>query len=124
MKVEGNINKAKHVKILEQNLWPVVTKDFFLRGPGSSKMTFVMQFSLHEAVEKTEEYPMHDVAFTKPRYQHDRKCLASTESEPEQQSAGCPFMSRCDIVKEIWVAKQTFSPSIICFQSESDTFAV
>ena len=63
-----------------------------------------VQLSLHDAVEKINLCPMYDVAFTKPRHQHN-KGLANAESEPEQKSAGHSFVGRSDqVVKEIWVA--------------------
>ena len=44
--------------------------------------------SLHDAVEKTEYYPIYDVAFTKTRHQHDGKYLANAEGGLEQKGAG------------------------------------
>ena len=58
-----------------------------------------MQLSLHDAVEKTDWlYPIFEVALTKPRHQHNLKCLAKTEREPEQKSAGhCEGDLECTI---------------------------
>ena len=45
-------------------------------------------------MQKTDWYPMCNVAFTNPRHQRNRKCLANTESEPEQEIAENWFADR------------------------------
>ena len=75
--------------IPEQNLWPVVEKDFFvvvlLRGPGFSKMIDVQRTILASRYNGKFKWNLIiDVAFTKPRLQCNRKCLANAEREPEE----------------------------------------
>ena len=69
--------------------------------------------------------PMYDVAFTKPRHQRNRKCLAKAESEPKQKGADVHSRAALIRVEKIWAALclHTFIPYITRFQTEHDTFA-
>ena len=66
---------------------------------------------------------MNYAAFTRPRQQQSRKCLANAETEPEQKSAGHSFTGSFGLCWEGDLGYTTaFSPSITHLQTEFNMF--
>ena len=133
VEIEGNINSARYVEILEQNSWSVV-ENYFSERPchrifhdDSSAVQdsgFMVQWKGQNSV------PCLIWAFTQPRHQHNRKYRWRTLKVKRNRRAQ-DFQSRAALtrlVKGLCLdcavgCTRTEGPCITRFQTESDTFA-